>query len=149
MLTVYTARIGRRVWPDALDVTRKSAPPEGLPFAPSWEILCPALDLRGVADSLRKAAAAARAQGADARVDVGDVAAERIERAMWALYVPAYRLEMRESYRAQRAAWDALLSRESVTLLCYCTDPRRCHRTLLAGMLARLGADVRGEREGG
>lgn len=69
-LIVHTARIGRRVWPDALDVTRKSAPPEGLPFAPSWEILGPALDLRGVAVSLRKAAAAARAQGAVGRVRV-------------------------------------------------------------------------------
>lgn len=120
-LIVHTARIGRPAWPDALDVTRKSAPPEGLPFAPSWEILGPAL-------------AARRAGQLDAA---------------WPGYVEAYTAEMRRSYRAHRPAWDALLSRESVTLLCYCADPRRCHRTLLAGMLARLGADVRGEREGG
>jgi uncharacterized protein YeaO (DUF488 family) len=64
----------------------------------------------------------------------------------WALYVEAYRSEMRESYRTQRAAWDALLARESVTLVCYCTDAERCHRTLLAGILAKLGATVAGER---
>ena len=64
----------------------------------------------------------------------------------WALYSAAYASEMRESYRTQRATWDALLARESVTLVCYCTDPARCHRTLLAGILAKLGATVVGER---
>lgn len=41
-LAVHTARISYS-GPDRLDVTRKSAGPEGLPFAPSWQILGPML----------------------------------------------------------------------------------------------------------
>lgn len=52
---------------------------------------------------------------------------------------------MRSSYRANRAAWDALLQRERVTLCCYCTDPARCHRVVLARILVRLGATYEGE----
>lgn len=35
---------------------------------------------------------------------------------------------------------------DAMTLVCYCTDAAHCHRTVLAGILGRLGADVRGER---
>lgn len=131
-LTVHTARVSYD-GADRLDITRKSAGPDGIVFAPSWAILGPALKAREVADWLLKASLWERE------------AAERIEREAWEAYVPAYIAEMRESYRTHRAAWDALLARESVTLVCYCTDPERCHRTLLAGILAKLGATVAGE----
>lgn len=116
-LRVYTARIDYDGH-DRLDVTRKSAE-AGLPFAPSWAILRPMLALRR--------------RGGD-------------ERSAWLEYVADYTEEMRSSYRERRLAWEALLAHDEVTLLCYCTDPAHCHRTVLAGILGKLGADVRGER---
>jgi hypothetical protein len=117
---VYTARIDYGA-PDRLDVTRKSAGPSGLPFAPSWEILGPMLKLR-------------RADG-----PVGVAYA-------WPGYMAAYTAEMRGSYRAQRWAWDALLARDEITLVCYCQLADYCHRTVLAEILVRCGATSRGER---
>lgn len=64
----------------------------------------------------------------------------------WEEYVTRYTAEMRVSYREHRWQWDALLARDEVTLVCFCVDPLRCHRTVLAGILGKLGADVRGER---
>lgn len=118
MTAVYTARISY-AGADRLDVTRKSAGPEGLPFAPSWRILRPVIEARRNGSSWVW---------------------------LWPRYVDDYTAEMRTSYRDQRPAWDALLGRAEVTLLCYCTDAEHCHRTLLAGMLGRLGAEMRGER---
>lgn len=63
----------------------------------------------------------------------------------WARYVERYAAEMRLSYRERRSAWDELLSWERVVLLCFCTDPERCHRRVLAGILAKLGATDCGE----
>lgn len=102
---------------DRLDITRKSGE---LAFAPSWTILRPMLD--------------ARRQGGDWTW-------------LWPRYVLDYISEMRASYRSQRPAWEALLSRYEVTLCCYCTDPLHCHRTVLAEILGKLGAEVCGERE--
>ena len=129
-LAVYTARIGTRD-PDRFDVTRRSAGPEGLPFAPSWDILRPALDARRQAEQLR---AGGHLAGADA-----------VEAAAWATYEPLYREEMRASYRKVRPAWDALLARRRAVLCCYCVDPAHCHRRLLAAILVTLGAEDRGE----
>lgn len=114
-LRIHTARITYR-GADRLDITRKSAPPEGMPFAPSWAILGPALK--------------ARKEG----------------REDWPSYVAAYTAEMRASYQQKRTAWDALLARGEVTLCCYCTDGDRCHRRILAGILTKLGAIDEGER---
>lgn len=142
-LRVYTARVSYG-GDDRLDITRKSAGAEGLPFAPSRAILNPALDLMHNATALIFFADVAPGVegGAEAK-KLGAV----VLRATWALYREAYTLEMRESYRAQRAAWDALLARAEVTLCCYCTDPKRCHRTVLArDVLPRLGAEFMGER---
>ena len=113
---VYTARISYR-GTDRLDVTRKSAKADGLPFAPSWAILGPALRL----DPVSRAYA-------------------------WPQYAADYTSEMRASYRNERAAWDALLDRAEVTLVCYCTEAGMCHRRVLAEILARLGAIDCGER---
>ncbi len=111
-----------------LDVTRKSAK-EGLIWAPSWQILTPAL----------KAFKAA------------PTAAERDR--LFGDYAVAYRDEMARSWLTQRDKWERLLrweypalelEREHLTLQCYCIDSRYCHRTLLGrdilpGACARLG----------
>ena len=151
-LTVHTARVSYD-GADRLDVTRKSAGPDGIAFAPSWAILRPALDLMQTARSSHSAArhitqATHGNLSAESASSLGvlRVAPSVIADAAWALYSAAYAAEMRESYRTQRAAWRALLARESVTLVCYCTDPARCHRTLLAGIFAKLGAINEGER---
>jgi uncharacterized protein YeaO (DUF488 family) len=119
-LCVFTARIGYSGF-DRLDVTRKSAGPEGLPFAPSWQILAPVLAMR-------------RRRG------------QRAARSAWPRYVVDYTAEMRRSYREHRAVWDKLLARDEVTLVCYCPDPMFCHRTLLASILMACGAKYAGER---
>jgi uncharacterized protein YeaO (DUF488 family) len=64
----------------------------------------------------------------------------------WDRYVDHYTQQMRVSYKDHRKKWDALLSRDVVTLVCFCVDPNRCHRTVLAGILGKLGARVGGER---
>lgn len=141
-LVVRTARVGPTRYADELNVTRATGEGDGLAFAPSWAILGPALRARREAAEI--AAAFAR-NGGGSRGGCAD--AERIEGEAWAAYVPAYLAEMRRSYRERRRAWVALLARESVTLLCFCVDPARCHRTLLAReILPKLGAAYAGER---
>lgn len=119
-LSVYTARV-TYAGQDRLDITRKSAGPDGLPFAPSWKILGPML--------------MHRREGGAIDPYFG-----------WPQYVEDYRREMRAGYRLCPDDWNALLARDEVTLVCYCSDPTHCHRTLLAGFLGKLGATVRGER---
>lgn len=141
---VYTSRISCRD-PDRFDITRKSGGVCGEIFAPSWRILRPALALRAHVDRLMAEALAAVAAG-DADEWGPAREAERIEEEMWAAYVPAYMAEMRESYRAFRGPWKALLARDRVVLVCYCVDALHCHRMLLAERCLRpMGADVRGE----
>lgn len=145
-LRVYTARVSYD-GPDRLDVTRQGAdahrkrhgiPSPGEPFAPSWRILKPALAARRLASRMLEH----RPDGdlAEAREAAAKLALES-----WERYVREYTAEMRASYQRRRRAWDALLARETVTLVCYCTDPARCHRSLLAGMLGSCGAEVLGE----
>jgi hypothetical protein len=130
-LTLYTARIGC-ARPDALDVTRGSAeqaradgrPFPGEIFAPSHAILRPALEGNRMAAQLRKAGKAEEA--------------DKIELETWATYLPRYKQEMRASWVAHRAAWLELLACESVTLLCFCANPRRCHRGALASILLKV-----------
>jgi hypothetical protein len=147
-LIVHTARISSRD-PDRFDVTRKSGGEAGAPFAPSWAILRPALDARNMANRRREMAEEMRKRTMDpeslANANRLDLAAADDERRAWTAYVPAFTAEMRESYRRHPETWRRLLTRDRVVLVCYCTDPERCHRTLLAGILGKLGADVRGE----
>jgi len=62
----------------------------------------------------------------------------------WADYVPRYLAEMEGPGQLWRIRDLARRSAEgeSITLLCSaaCTDPDRCHRTLLAGLLERRTA---------
>ncbi len=118
-MIIYAARFGY-LGKDGLAVTRFTVnDPVGILFAPSAEILRVALDRRkaGLLD------------------------------AHWPLYAAAYKAEMRDCYRKHREAWEDLLARESLTLLCFCTDPERCHRSLLAEMFVACGATRGGERE--
>jgi ribA/ribD-fused uncharacterized protein len=57
----------------------------------------------------------------------------------WPEYVRQYTDLMRGSYRNNKPHWINLLQKPSITLVCFCTDPTHCHRTLLAEMLARAG----------
>jgi uncharacterized protein YeaO (DUF488 family) len=63
----------------------------------------------------------------------------------WEDYVLAYTEEMRASFRSNRSDWETLLGCKRVVLVCYCLDPRRCHRSILAGILGKCGAKVFGE----
>lgn len=146
-LQVFTAHVSTRD-PDRVDVTRKSGGVAGLPFAPSWRILMPAIDARRQAERLMAAARAEELLDAPDRCDEWALAEEaaRIVGEAWAVYEPAYLAEMRVSYRENRAAWDALLARRRVVLVCYCPTRERCHRGLLAGrILPAFGATDHGE----
>jgi uncharacterized protein YeaO (DUF488 family) len=101
--------------PDAFDITAKSGVRA---FAPSWTLLGPYLEKRR--------------RGTLMDND-------------WTDYVLAYTAEMRLSYVQNTQSWSDLLSRPRVVLTCYCTDPARCHRTVLAGILRKLGAACAGE----
>lgn len=118
-LQVFTARIGYRD-PDVLDVTRKSGSALGRSFAPSWEILTPAL--------------AGLRRGGHHADDA------------WEAYVPAFVAEMEASQRTAPLAWRGLLAAPRCVLVCYCANHTRCHRTLLArDVLPKLGAVYGGE----
>lgn len=117
VLHIHTARVSY-AGPHRLDITRKSADDFGLAFAPSWKLLGPALKAR----------------------DAGE-----LDEDAWRAYEAAYTDEMRASYREHRLSWDGLLAMERAVLVCYCTDAERCHRRVLAGILAKLGAIDEGE----
>lgn len=112
---VWTARVSTTD-PDAYDITIKSG---DRVFAPSWAIFKPMLDIRRA--------------GRKATDDE------------WRSYARSYLLEMRTSRRRHPEPWKALLARPRVVLTCYCTEPERCHRTLLGRFLEKLGATFCGE----
>lgn len=125
-LRVSTARVSY-CGADRFDVTRGSGRGDGLAFAPSTTILAPALAARKLAEAcLRKGAPRQAAS---------------IEDAAWAVYAPLYVAEMRAGYGKRdapgphREAWDRLLARERVVLVCFCDVEKwrgHCHRVLLA-----------------
>lgn len=139
-LTVHTAQYA---YPggDRLDVTRSGAeralrdgkPAEGEPFAPPRWLLNIAKGYPGALRNIPRNIAPPS--------DPGDVAV------VWDWYEEQYIAAMRKSYREHRAAWSELLSRTEVTLVCFCADPQKCHRTILARILERLGATYAGERQ--
>lgn len=65
--------------------------------------------------------------------------AARDKQIAWEGYMKIYTDQMRRSWRGHREQWLAILRRDRVVLCCYCTDPERCHRTILAGLLVRAG----------
>jgi len=74
-----------------------------------------------------------------------DIARQVREGLDWKGYVEAYTQHMRLSYKSNRSIWDLVLASPRVVLCCYCPDPNRCHRTLLAKIFVRLGAKSHGE----
>lgn len=59
-----------------------------------------------------------------------------VSAANWPEFALRYLTEMEAApARAARAELAAALARgETITILCYCREPERCHRTLLAGL---------------
>lgn len=165
-LQVFTARIGSRD-PDALPIVRwpgGSTLKTETAFAPSEALLAPAIKTRRDAEQKRERATEIEKHGGDALALELRRQADALEAVRWAWYEPRYRAEMRVSYGLssarwsdfERAAWEngvrpcpdawrALLCRPRVVLECFCTDPDRCHRRLLAQILAKCGAVDRGE----
>lgn len=160
MLTVYTARI-TYTGPDRLDITRKGNDPIGVAFAPTWAILEPALDAGVEAKLIQEAA---HAGGYDRSLAAHDVRSMLED--SWSTYVDAYTGEMRVSAgmdeknprfgfferravargcRPRPEAWASVRARCQVVLCCFCTEPTRCHRRLLAGFLVKRGAEDGGE----
>lgn len=147
-LHIYTARVSYG-GADRLDVTRKSATGFALAFAPSFRLLGDGLAARRHIDAAERSGLAL-AQGNAMAEDAVRRVAEASRAEAWEQYRAAYIEEMRRSYARQRTAWGWLLTQtEQVTLVCYCTDATRCHRRVLAGLLAACGAVDCGERGDG
>ena len=66
-------------------------------------------------------------------------------RLTWDEYKDEYVSLMRASYKENRLAWDHVLQRERVVLVCFCPDVSNCHRLLLARIFEKLGAMYLGE----
>ena len=64
----------------------------------------------------------------------------------WARFVRAYRSEMKRPDAARLLDLLAALShRTDLSVGCYCEDPSRCHRTVLAELLTERGALLAGD----
>ena len=69
--------------------------------------------------------------------------AEPLDGPRWATFERRYRREMAAPPAQRLLALLALLSRRTdVAVGCYCADPGRCHRSVLAALLAESGAEV-------
>lgn len=69
--------------------------------------------------------------------------AEPLEGARWRTFERRYRSEMKEPAAQRLLALLAALSRQTdFAVGCYCADPTRCHRTVLAELLRDAGAEV-------
>lgn len=123
MMDIYTARVNYD-GDDRLDITRMGRHPVGIALAPSWAALGPYL-----------------AKRKDGDLDLAD----------WQAYRGLYLDEMRFSYRRNRIHWEQILAMPVVTLVCFCVDPMRCHRTIAAEILCLVAgpdrAAFRGERK--
>ncbi len=59
----------------------------------------------------------------------------------WEAYERQYLAEMEAFYQKSPGCFIELLQRDEVTLVCYEALPDRCHRRLLAGLLARMAKE--------
>lgn len=168
-LHLWTGRLHTTTRPTIrrLDITRRGVPGKGpdalgLAFAPTETILRPALHARDVADRLRRDAEDLTIAPTGIERFALYAQADRIEADAWAVYEPLFRAEMRVSagleegargwtdaeaaavargVKRQPDAWRTVLSWPEVVLTCFCVVPRqRCHRQLVPGYLARIGA---------
>lgn len=140
-LRVRTARITYG-GADRLDITRKGKDPVGLVFAPSGKLLGWGLNMRKQANRRREEALLARNDGAQ-KLRLEDV--ERFESWAWTAYEARYEEAMRVSRKNHAPVWRELLGRERVVLVCFCNHDTRCHRHVLARLLAAQGAINLGE----
>lgn len=60
-------------------------------------------------------------------------------------YINKYHKMILDSLTYNKPAWDELLGREYVVLVCFCTVGNFCHRHLLADYLSQLGGKKCGE----
>ena len=64
--------------------------------------------------------------------------------AQWRAFVRRYRAEMKAPDAARTIALLARLSQDAnFSVGCYCEDPKRCHRSVLAEILVEEGAAVK------
>lgn len=62
----------------------------------------------------------------------------------WQEYASAYRQLLEARYKTRKAEFDSILAdakREGITLVCYCTDESKCHRTLAKEFLEKIEAE--------
>lgn len=169
-LIVGTSQIRYR-GPGRLDITRGSGSGFGLAFAPTYQILRPALAARHEAEGLEKAADTLETDD-PCRASML-VEAKKLEDQAWARYQRQYFAELLVSGgRPVPPGWakDVAAARERgvepfleawwmlpelagpdgvLVGCCYCSARYvaigHCHRVLWASVLGRLGAVVRGE----
>jgi len=103
-------------WADRIDVTAQSEDTIGVAFAPALDMRFASLDWRERREMKRR---------------------DELKR---------YQEEVQQTRARSPDVWEELLARPLVTLVCYCTRATRCHRVLLAEMLAEHGALYQGER---
>jgi uncharacterized protein YeaO (DUF488 family) len=60
----------------------------------------------------------------------------------WEEYTTQYISQMRKSYENNRRRWLEVLSMPRLVLVCYCTNPKLCHRTILGRDLLPAVAKV-------
>lgn len=71
------------------------------------------------------------------------IRAKPLTSARWATFVRRYRREMARPPADRIIALLASLSRDaSFSVGCYCADPSRCHRTVLAALLREAGGSA-------
>ncbi len=164
-LRVYTGNCNRhRNDPDAFDITFGSGGVAGRPFAPSAVIFKEARTAI-TQIQLLECTAAIEDQLHPDKARAKREKAETIKRAFWPKYRRAFLAEMLVSsdsdvpddWRPDVAearkrgvtrhlnAWERMLVRSRVVLLCYCETRMLCHRRLLAEILVRKGANDMGE----
>lgn len=118
-MILYTARYSY-AGSDRLDITRQGNDPRGVLLAPSWDILGPVLQ--------------ARQRGL-------------LTDAAWQTYRLDYIDEMRSSYA--RTGWREILASAELTLVCFCPNAERCHRSVAAELVVKASrgcAQYLGER---
>jgi uncharacterized protein YeaO (DUF488 family) len=62
-------------------------------------------------------------------------------------YTSLYQTLMNWSQKKYPEAWQDLLRRDEVTIVCFCAPGKFCHRYILKDILVNLGATYMGERE--
>ena len=154
-----TARRGTVV--DAQRVALTNGYPSlGAPWAPSWDLLIPALAMLDLADHHGKKSLTL---SGDERAAT-QAEALRLQDLAWASYVdgwtrdgvtvPGFVEQMQGSWKTHRAAWRWMLGLEKVALACLCRKPRwwpadrpwtHCHRFAVADLLVKCGAASGGE----